>query len=72
MRRIGKCNGSFECPNQECPLIQSSGSSNKHQFKTLGNEKFCFSCGCVAVREYCGAVKLIEYSSDKKTTNSLP
>lgn len=64
-RRIGKCNGNFECKNEECPMIKN-GIPNCHQFKTVGSMKFCFSCDTLAERKPCNAVKCVEYSDSSK------
>ena len=66
VRRIGKCLGNYQCSNEECPLYKSTGSFNKHHFKTIGGEKFCHSCDILAERKVCGTLKLIEYSPSTK------
>ena len=62
-RRIGRCRGNFKCINGQCPYLLSTGRASTHQFITKGVEKFCFTCNCVCIREDCGAIKLIEFSS---------
>ena len=62
-RRIGKCQGNYECSNPRCPIFVSTGVKNKHQFKKVGGEKFCFSCEDLCFRKPCHAIKLIEYSA---------
>ena len=62
-RRIGKCQGNYECSNPRCPILVSTGVKNKHQLKKVGGEKFCFSCEDLCFRKPCHAIKLIEYSA---------
>ena len=67
IRRIGKCRGNFICLNDSCPCYQQDNSRNQHQFKTVGNNKFCFSCDCLCYRKKCNAVKMIEYYHESRS-----
>ena len=40
LRRIGKCLGNYQSTNKECPIFQSTGKANKHQFKKLEETNF--------------------------------
>ena len=69
-RRIGTCQGSFVCCNDQCPFVQTSRDSvpNKvswRYMKAKRNIRICNICDKVAQHEGCGARKLIEY--DYKT-----
>ena len=67
IRRTGKCRGNFICLNNSCPFYQQDNSRNQHQFKTVGNNKFCFSCDCLCYRKKCNAVKMIEYYHESRS-----
>ena len=67
IRRIGKCRGNFICLNDSCPFYQQDNSRNQHQFKRVGNNKFCFSCDCLCYRKKCNAVKMIEYYHESRS-----
>ena len=65
-RRIGTCQGSFVCHNDQCPFVQTSRDSvpNKVSWrfmKAKRNIRICNICDKVAQREGCGACKLIEF-----------
>ena len=47
VRRVGKCRGNFICLNDSCPFYQQENAINQHQFKKVGDNKFCFSCDCL-------------------------
>ena len=66
VRRVGKCRGSFTCQNDGCPIYKDTQKRNKHQFTTIGKNKFCYSCNCLANREACGALKLIEFNMQSR------
>ena len=51
LRRIGKCLGNYQSTNKECPIFQSTGKANKHQFKKVGGNKFCFSCDDICFQQ---------------------
>ena len=61
VRRLGRCRGNFECTNQECAYFLENGKSNKHQFTTIGKNKFCYTCNSICFRESCKALKLVEF-----------
>ena len=65
-RRIGTCQGSFVCRNDQCPFVQTSPGSvpNKvswRYIKSRKNIRICNICDQAAEREGCGARKLIEF-----------
>ena len=66
MRRVGKCRGSFQCNNDNCPLYLESRKRNQHQFTTIARDKFCYSCNCLVDRIPCGALKLIEFNMQNR------
>ena len=41
-RRIGKCQGNYECSNPRCPILVSTGVKNKHSLKKLEGRNFVF------------------------------
>ena len=64
-RRIGTCQGSFVCRNDQCPFVQTSPGCvpNKvswRYIKSRKNIRICNICDQAAEREGCGASKLIE------------
>ena len=67
VRRVGKCRGNFICLNDSCPFYQQDNARNQHQFKRVGNNKFCFSCDCLCYRKKCNAVKMIEYYHESRS-----
>ena len=66
VRRVGKCRGNFICGNDECPFFRQESTRNRSQFRTLRDQKFCFSCNTLAHRSPCGAVKMIEYDLQRR------
>ena len=66
VRRVGKCRGSFQCNNDNCPLYLESSKRNQHQFTTIARDKFCYSCNCLVDRIPCGALKLIEFNMQNR------
>ena len=69
VRKIGKCLGSFVCQNDACPKFTSGKGRNTYAFSRIGlNLNECKTCGAVAERIFCGAVKLTLFNPD---TNKL-
>ena len=67
VRKIGKCLGSYKCKNDTCPKYTSGKGRNTYAFTRIGlNLKECKTCGGVANREFCGALKLTVYNPDTK------
>ena len=51
-RRIGKCQGNYQCSNPKCPIFVSTVVKNQHQFKTVGGENSVFHVmTCVSGQE---------------------
>lgn len=65
-RKIGQCRGNFQCINDNCPVVKGTGKPNAHQFITRGQEKFCFSCELICIRQDCKAMKVTEFESATK------
>ena len=68
-RRIGTCQGSFVCSNDQCPFVWTFRDSvpNKVSWrfmKAKRNIQICNICDKVAQCECCGAHKLIEYDCE--------
>ncbi|MCG8623656.1 MAG: hypothetical protein MJE68_16890, partial [Proteobacteria bacterium] len=64
-RKIGKCYGSYICQNDECPKFKSGKGRNTYAFTNVGFNLFeCKTCGFVAEREFCGALKLTQFHPD--------
>ena len=65
--KVGKCLGSWICPNRSCTF---RGTSHEHQANRINwkgvrgqkDIKLCQICETVAMREGCGARKLVEYN----------
>ena len=65
VRKTGKCLGSYTCQNDECPRYKSGKGRNTYGFMSIGFNLFeCKTCGRVAEREFCGAMKLTKYHPD--------
>ena len=65
VRKTGKCLGSYTCPNDECRRYKSGKVRNTYAFMSIGLNLFeCKTCGRVAEREFCSAMKLTKYHSD--------
>ena len=51
--------GSFVCNNDNCPKFTSGKGRNTHAFTNIGLNLYeCKTCGNVADRQFCGAMKL--------------
>ena len=66
VRHKGKCQGNFQCMNDGCAFYLEEKKRNKCHFKTIGQEKFCFTCKTLAARIPCGAEKMIEYNMERR------
>ena len=64
VRRIGKCRGNFECTNKECAYFLENERRNRHQFTTIGKNKFCYICNSICFRKPCTALKLVEFHNE--------
>ena len=68
VRKIGKCLGSYKCENDLCPKFTSGKGRNTYAFTCIGLNLYeCKTCGSVAKRDFCGALKLTVYNPDTKT-----
>ena len=66
-QKIGKCHGSWVCPNDDCNFRKTSENHqpNYVNWTTIGNNrhmKICEICNNFMVREKCGARKMVEYN----------
>ena len=66
IRRTGKCKGNFICKNDQCAFYKEEKKQNQVHFRTIGEDKFCFTCNTLAVRNECGAAKMIEYEFETR------
>ena len=65
VRKTGKCLRSYTCPNDKCPRYTSGKERNTYAFTSIDLNLFeCKTCGRVAQREFCGAMKLTKYHPD--------
>ena len=69
---IGQCYGSFVCRNERCPFVLTSNNHvpNRVSWRTPcghRNVKICCICDETAIREGCGAHKMIEYNDTTST-----
>ena len=65
IRKTGCCRGSLICRENKCPKLTSEGVVNTSAFIRIGGSKYeCGSCGHIAERTYCGAIKSIELDID--------
>ena len=66
--KTGSCHGSWICPNKSCPFV---GTSHEHQPNKVNwrcdpickGVQICKICDTYAVREGCGARKLVEFDA---------
>ena len=66
VRKSGKCLGSYICNNNNCPKYTSGKGRNTYAFTNIGLDLYeCKTCGNVADRQFCGALKLTLYYPDR-------
>ena len=66
VRKSGKCMGSFVCNNDNCPKFTSGKGRNTYAFTNMGFNLYeCKTCGNVADRQFCGAMKLTMFYPDR-------
>ena len=66
-QKIGKCHGSWVCPNDDCNFRKTSENHqlNYVNWTNIGNNRnmtVCEICDNFMVREKCGARKMVEYN----------
>ena len=73
-RKTGKCEGAFQCQNEQCPFLKSSGGVANHlQFNNVGGLKECKMCSRVVSKVECGRAgekppyKIVEYHKGLET-----
>ena len=68
LRRVGWCEGSWVCLNEDCNFIRSSpvGEPNRSSFHIYGKRgnRQCVTCGHYAARDKCGARKMSQYNRE--------
>ena len=64
--RRARCGGSWKCPNEDCLFLKNKGSPNNVQFTDTDRGKKCFICEEEAIFVNYQAIKIWEFSSDKK------
>ena len=72
VRKGAEYKGSWVCPNSNCGFLKTSKNKelnyiNWTYLQHNKKEKICSMCHCYAVREQCGARKLVEYDSKTHT-----
>ena len=66
VRKSGKCMGSFVCNNDNCPKFTSGKDRNTYVLTNIGFNLYeCKTCGNVADRQFCGAMKLTMFYPDR-------
>ena len=66
VHKSGKCIGSFICKNDNCPKFTSGKGHNTYAFTNIGFNLYeCKTCGNVADRQFCGAMKLTMFYPDR-------
>ena len=65
-RRVAKCQGSYVCTNNNCPMFQVHNITNEASFSrgTLEGSYQCANCLHFSKRQWCGALRASE--SDRK------
>ena len=66
IRRVGKCTGSYICPNPNCSYLSTEGERNRIKFNFTSGIRVCHSCGCCACSIECYARKLIEFHEEER------
>ena len=67
VRKTGKCLGSYVCRNDNCPKYTSGKGRNTYAFTAIGFNLFeCKTCGQIAERDFCGAMKLTKFDPETK------
>ena len=61
-RRVGTCNGSWECVNESCSYLSTEGKRNNWHFEFRNSTRCCYSCGTLVSQVPCGARKLVQFS----------
>ena len=62
IRKVGTCQGSWECINPNCSFLSTEGKANWWHFEYRHGCKCCYSCGTFAQQIPCGARKLVQFS----------
>ena len=64
-RKFLTCTGSYVCNNSTCSKLTSEGVKNHNHFiQAKGGGYTCHSCGYYVQKEYCGAMKILEFDID--------
>ena len=65
---MGICSGSYQCPNDDCPFLNSSPEKkrNAQNWQYVEGRRVCKHCGVWTKGEECGARKMIEYNKSLK------
>ena len=64
-RKFLTCTGSYVCNNCTCSKLTSEGVKNRNHFiQAKGRGYTCHSCGYYVQKEYCGAMKILEFDID--------
>ena len=64
-RKFLTCTGSYVCNNSTCSKLTSEGVKNRNHFiQAKGGSYTCHSCGYYIQKEYCGAMKILEFDID--------
>ena len=71
-RKTWKCLGSYMCRNDDCLKYTSGKGRNTYAFTSIGFNLYeCKTCGQLAEREFCGAMKLTKFHPDNKVLEVL-
>ena len=60
--KVGTCQGSWLCINEECSFLKSEHIPNNSHFEYKCGVRVCYSCGRFASQRSCGARKYVLYS----------
>lgn len=66
-RKVGFCNGCYECTNPLCSFKGTADTANESLFQNMGiaGHKICYSCHTPVRRKPCNARKLICFKNDE-------
>ena len=59
VRKVGTCQGSWACENEECSFLKTEKVKNTAHFVYQAGQRVCYSCGQFTASIDCGARKMV-------------